>query len=43
MEMVFDFIGLLNNVGAFHAIYVTLFMAFAATSVSVCFGVWAFA
>ena len=39
MEMVFDFIGLLNNVGAFHAIYVTLFMAFAATSVSVCFGV----
>ena len=37
--MVFDFIGLLNNVGAFHAISVTLFMAFAATSVSVCFGV----
>lgn len=38
-EMVLEFIGLLNAVGAFHAIYVTLLMAFVSTFISTCLGI----
>lgn len=37
--MVLDFIKLLASVGAFHAIYVTLFMAVIATTIASCLGI----
>lgn len=39
LEAVLEFISLLDSVGAFHAIYVTLVMAFVSTFISTCLGV----
>lgn len=38
-EMILNFVGLLDSVGAFHAIYVTLVMAFVSTGISTCLGI----